>query len=451
MSPAFLLKWKQAPSVRTSLVALVVACILPVASVAAVLIFHFYRNQQAELINNTVSRARTMIAAVDHDFDSTEVALRALGTARVLAAGDLQGFHARAVDMLGNLRADSILLLDTDGKMLLSTRRPYGKALPALTSAPLLQRILASGRPGVSDLFTAPLGGKPIYAVGVPVWRDGHVAMTLDATVTPAQLAHVLAEQKLPASWRASVVDGSGRVVARSHEIEKYAGQRINADLLCRIATADEGGFETTSLDGVDVFVVFSRSPTSRWTAFLGIPIRELNAGLYATMATLVAATVAALAVGLALAWLVGGRITRSVQALIAPALALGDGAIPMIPPLHFKEANELGQALRNAGAGMRQARADTQESEQRLVLAANAALLGIWIRDLKRQDIWLSDQWRALFGFAASEPVALADLLARVHADDRAAVQRTLDNSLLGVPRYDMEYRIVLPDGALR
>src|SRR5471032_47475 len=99
----------------------------------------------------------------------------------------------------------------------------------------------------------------------------------------------------------------------------------------------------------------------------------------------------------------------------------------------------------------MRQARAASQESEQRLALAANAAHLGIWIRDLTRQEIWISDQWRALFGFAADRRVALADLLARVHADDRAAVQRTLDNAELGVPRYDMEYRIVLPDGALR
>jgi len=69
----------------------------------------------------------------------------------------------------------------------------------------------------------------------------------------------------------------------------------------------------------------------------------------------------------------------------------------------------------------------------------------------VQRQEIWISDQWRALFGFNATQHVTLADLLARVHPDDRAAVQRTLDNALHGVPRYEMEYRIVLPDGELR
>jgi len=46
---------------------------------------------------------------------------------------------------------------------------------------------------------------------------------------------------------------------------------------------------------------------------------------------------------------------------------------------------------------------------------------------------------------------VDLADLLGRVHADDRPHVAQTLDSVRLGAPRYDIEYRIVLPDGGLR
>jgi PAS domain S-box-containing protein len=451
MGLIFLPNWKQAPSVKASLAALVIACILPVSGVAAALILNFYHKERAQLISNTIGRARAAIAAVDHDFGNATIALGALATSRMLLAGDLEGFHARATTVLASLPADSILVLDVDGKMLMSTRRPYGEPLPALASTPLLRRILASGRPGVSDLFVGPLNQQLIYTVGVPVRRDGRIVMTLNATATPAQLAHVLDEQQLPPTWRASVLDTSGRVVTRSHEMAKYVGQRLNDEQLRHARAATEGGFDSRTLDGIDVFVVFSRSPTSGWTVFLGIPQRELTAGLRSNTAWLVGATLAALGAGLALAWLVGGRITRSVQALIPPALAIGNGDAPTIPPLHFQEANELGQALRNAGAGVREARAASQESEQRLLLAADAAHLGIWIRDLKRQQIWLSDQWRALFGFSAGQPVALADLLARVHADDRAAVRRTLDSAEQGVPRYEMEYRITLPDGALR
>jgi PAS domain S-box-containing protein len=451
MGLSFLRNWKQAPSVNTSLTALVIACILPVSAVAAALILSFYHKERAQLISNTIGRARAAITAVDHDFGTATTALGALGTSRMLLSGDLQGFHSRATTVLASMHADSILVLDASGKMLMTTRLPYGQPLPTLSSTPLLRRILAIGKPGVSDLFMGPLNRQLIYTVGVPVWRDGRIVMTLNATATSAQLAHVLVEQQLPPTWRASVLDASGRVVTRSHEIEKYVGQRLSDAQLRPAAVATEGGFDSTTLDGIDVFVVFSRSPLSGWTVFLGIPRDELTAGLRANTAWLAVATLAALAAGLTLAALVGRRITRSVQALIPPAQAIGNGDAPAIPPLHFKEANELGQALRNAGASVREARAASQESEQRLLLAADAAHLGIWIRDLTRQQIWLSEQWRSLFGFSAGQPVALADLLARVHADDRAAVQRTLDNAELGVPRYEMEYRITRPDGALR
>src|SRR4029077_4048587 len=39
------------------------------------------------------------------------------------------------------------------------------------------------------------------------------------------------------------------------------------------------------------------------------------------------------------------------------------------------------------------------RESERRLTLAASAAHLGIWIRYLKRDEIWATEKWRELFG----------------------------------------------------
>ncbi|MES2260428.1 MAG: ATP-binding protein [Pseudomonadota bacterium] len=451
MGFASFFQWKQAPSVRTSLLILVLGCVLPIAAVAAFLIVNFYHKEQTRLISNTIGRARSIITAVDRDFGSTEAALQALGTSRQLQQGDLQGFHGRAIDALQNLQADSIVIVDTSGALLLSTRRPFGEALPRLARAPLLQRILASGKPGVSDLFTAPLDGQLIYTIGVPIRRNGAIAMTLNATAVPARLSRILTEQKLPPGWRAAIVDSQGRIVARSHDIQKFLGRQLGPELLQPMAQSDEAGFESVTLDGIPVFTVYSRSAGSRWTAILGMPLDELTAGLRRTLAWLIVATLAALGAGLALAWRIGGGITRSVHALIPPALAVGAGAVLPIPPLHFKEANELGRTLLNAATSVRQAWADTRESEQRLALAAQAAHLGIWIRDLQRHEIWVSDPWRALFGFSATQPIALDDLLQRVHPDDRAAVRQTLDDARHGTPRYEMEYRIELPDGTLR
>jgi PAS domain S-box-containing protein len=441
----------RSPGVRANLVLLVIACILPVAIAAAFLIVNFYAKGRQQLVDSALTRARSVIAAADRDIAATQLALQALATSRMLQSGDLAGFHARASDMVVKLKADSIVALAPDGQLLLSTLRPYGTPLPNMGKAPLLRQILATREPGVSDLFTGPISGKLIYTVAVPVQRDGAIMMTLNATITPALLSHVLAEQQLPPGWRASIVDRAGRVVTRSHDVDKYAGRALSEEQMLHLRSDDASGFSSQTLDGLDVFVVSSRSPRTGWTAVLGIPEAELTAGLRATLAWLIGISVAALATGLALAWLLGGRIAHSVRALIAPALAVGAGQEPSLPRLHFKEARELGQALHSAAGSMRQAQAQTRESEQRLALAANAAHLGIWVRDLRRNDIWMSDQWRALFGFETGQVVGLPDLLQRVHADDRAAVGHILEQTRQGLPRYDMEYRIELPDGSLR
>jgi PAS domain S-box-containing protein len=451
MSFSSTLQVKAAPSVRFSLAALVLGCVLPVAAIAVYLVLQIYENEQAQVIAASVSRARAVMAQVDRDFGTTQAALGALATSRMLAAGDLAGFHERAVDVLHNLSADSILLLAPDGQILLSTRRPYGSKLPRLAQTPLLKRTIATGQPGVSDLFVGPLAGSLLYTMAVPVKRAGAVLYSLNATAGPASLTQMLHEQKLPPGWRAAVLDSSGRVAARTHDVERYAGRPVNDNLRRQLERSNEGWVESVTLDGIPVVTVYSRSPGSRWSVVIGIPREELTAGLRHTLSWLIAATIAALALGLASAWRIGGGIARAVRALIAPALAVGRGEVPALPPLRVREANEVGLALQDAGASVRRALDGVRESEQRLALVAEAAQLGIWVRYLARGEVWVSAPWRTLFAFTPEQDITLALVLQRVHPDDRAAVERTLDSAAGGAPGYEMEYRIVMPDGEIR
>ncbi len=99
----------------------------------------------------------------------------------------------------------------------------------------------------------------------------------------------------------------------------------------------------------------------------------------------------------------------------------------------------------------LRAGEARLRESEQRMSLAVDAANLGIWIRDLPRNEIWASDKWRVLFGFAASERLNIGCLLQRLHSDDRAALQQVLAKALAGGGNYETDFRLILPDGRLR
>lgn len=99
--------------------------------------------------------------------------------------------------------------------------------------------------------------------------------------------------------------------------------------------------------------------------------------------------------------------------------------------------AAQLAQALRS--------------SEQRISLAAEAANMGFWSRESAHTDLWATDQWRALFGFASSDRLHLDDVLQRLHPDDREITRQRLANAFQGDGHYQSEYRVLLPNGQVR
>ena len=73
--------------------------------------------------------------------------------------------------------------------------------------------------------------------------------------------------------------------------------------------------------------------------------------------------------------------------------------------------------------------------------LAADAANLGIWIRDLIGDKIWATDKWRELFGFEKSEGLDLHRFLQRLHPEDRDAVSQALTKARESGGIYEKEY----------
>jgi PAS domain S-box-containing protein len=96
---------------------------------------------------------------------------------------------------------------------------------------------------------------------------------------------------------------------------------------------------------------------------------------------------------------------------------------------------------------------AELRESEARISLAVEAGDFGIWMRDLARDEVWASDSWRTLFGFTAWQPLKSADVIQRVHPDDRDALRQAQASAIAGANggRYETEYRVLLPDGTIR
>jgi two-component system, LuxR family, sensor kinase FixL len=91
------------------------------------------------------------------------------------------------------------------------------------------------------------------------------------------------------------------------------------------------------------------------------------------------------------------------------------------------------------------------REFEERVVLAAKAAHLGVWEMDTTTNELWMSDGARTLFQFDSEARLDHETLQDRVHPEDRALRDSAIKHAIETQGHYEIEYRALLPDGTLR
>lgn len=343
--------------VRPKLALLVVSCVLPLSVVAGGLLFVHYEIALSEVKNANVQRVRAIAASLDRKFTITQAKLSVLDSTSMSAEGDLSYSRGKALETLDGISADSIILMDAQGKILYSTRHLHGTVIAGLGNSAALEAFLAKEKPAVSDLFSAPGVNAPMVAVGVPLKSRHRFGYSLNALMTSGRVSSILSEHQFPENWRATIVDSQGRVVARSHSIDKFLGKTVSSAVVKGVKTVGEGSVETQTLDGIPVLTMYSRAPVSGWAVTLGIPTAELKAPIRTTLGWLAVAVSGALAIGLVLSWLIGGQIARSIQNLVGSARALGSGMPVKVEASKFREADELSQALVEAAAQLKRSK----------------------------------------------------------------------------------------------
>jgi PAS domain S-box-containing protein len=93
------------------------------------------------------------------------------------------------------------------------------------------------------------------------------------------------------------------------------------------------------------------------------------------------------------------------------------------------------------------------QRSEAYLAEAQRLTHTGSWAWHVAGRDAaHLSEEWYRIYGFdPANGPPALEERLQRVHPEDRARWQGTLDRAVAKKSDYEVEFRILLPDGSVK
>ena len=90
--------------------------------------------------------------------------------------------------------------------------------------------------------------------------------------------------------------------------------------------------------------------------------------------------------------------------------------------------------------------------SEERLRLAKQAARLGIFDYDFKRNIVYWDEQMRLLWGKHSEKTVSYEEFIAAIHPEDRPARQAAIDKAMdpASNGEFKAEYRIINPTDSI-
>ena len=119
---------------------------------------------------------------------------------------------------------------------------------------------------------------------------------------------------------------------------------------------------------------------------------------------------------------------------------------------LRTTELRLTNKSLRSEVLERKRVEAELRWSESRLRVALRAARMGVWEQDLASGLFYWSNEMEKLFGL---EPDSFSgrydDFLLLVHPDDRGRVAATMGRASETATGYDLEYRVLRPDGGIR
>jgi len=393
---------KPLPSIRSQIALLVLACALPALAALLLFIFHFNLSPPD---GSSQLAARMIAVSLDRQLQAVENAALALAAAPGVKSGDYAGFHSQASALLRpGFPVEQILLSDASGQVLATTSQPLPRAVNAQRLRPLfankralLSRLAAPARsahgaanPAIdaaasaSNTATAAASGTAAIALDVPILRAGKPVLAVTMLLPARVLDTLLEGQPMPGGLSATLLNAQNQPLARSSGAVNAADLRVEASYL-------------NSLD-------------SPWSVTVSIPSAARQPSETRFLTVVAAAIGLILLAGFAFAWTIGGRIRRSVRALIAPARALAEGTPPSIEPATFRETAELAQALRQLEQDLSHGRHELehQVADRTRQLADNNALLeticatapvGLSFVDTRLQILMINDFLAALNG----------------------------------------------------
>ena len=338
--------------IQAQLTTLALVTALPLVALVSFTILRTVDGQRTQMQRDVIERVDGLLADVDRQISAIQGELQVLAVSPSLQTGDMHAFYHQMRAAL-SVQGTSMVLHDTTGQQLVSTNKPFGEPLPHATNTEMHDRVVATGKPQISDLIMGAVLRRPIIVVGVPVFRGGQVVYVLAMGLGPELLSGLLKDQNVSPDWTAAIFDRKGIIVARNRELDRFLGKPAAPIIREKMEGDIASWFPNVTSEGIPVYSTFRRSSLTGWTVAIGLPREFVDAPLRHARWVAFGGGALVLGVSLLLAWWVGRGIRRPVDALTRAASALGSGMPPGRLVGGVRELDQVADALHTAAAAL--------------------------------------------------------------------------------------------------
>jgi PAS domain S-box-containing protein len=386
------------------LLAIVIALALPLNLVVVAVIWNLDRAADEAQRTSLMYAARSLAAAVDAELDKYITLAQALSRSPAVLDDNLDAFDAEARRTFASMKEASFLVADRGGQQLINGAALQDRPLPRLQPAALRAQNLAldSRSVVVSDVMSGETAKDWIACVDVPIFKNDQPFRTLAVAMRARGFLKLLNAGEMPANWKAGIIDGQGRFIARVPDHAAFVGELASQGW--RDVKDQDGIFEFFHASEGDVVLNASAHPAlSSWTVGVAVKKSELEAAALNAVRWAIVLGIAISLLSLGLAAAIARRIARPIEEMRDKAAMVLSGHEVSFEP-HLPELGALWSALRQAVADRSRSEAAQRESEGRLAAVVTSSQAAIVSTTLDGEITSWNAAAERLYGYSAKE-----------------------------------------------
>ena len=323
-----------------------------------------WQRQEAELVANLRATARAIALSIDREIGDAIDLANVLATSPSLASNDLKGFYAQAVAAVQPHGWSLVLHPADSGMQLINTQAAFGRSARFDNEGEWLADVAATRAPTVKGLMRSSVDGSWLSIVQIPVFRDGALANVIGINIPARRFQAILDAQALPSGALISILDQSRRIVAHVPDSNAYLGRLTSAPVDPR---HDEELINTVSQEGIPIASFRGISPRFGWAVGIGIPKAQVMASFLGPAALAFGTGMLLTAVAFAMLLMFAGRLLRAIAPLTGAAETLGQGRVPAVPRLPYREFEAIARAMTLAGQQLELRSTERDRTEEQL------------------------------------------------------------------------------------